>query len=268
MSRIERSLTRARSEQRPLFVPFWVLGDPDEETALAVLRALVDAGADALELGVPFSDPPADGPVIQAAQSRALAAGMTPPRALGLVRRLREHTDIPVFIMAYANLLDAHEGGVDGFAAAASEAGVDALLVPDAPVEESRPFEEACRRHGLCLAQMVTELTSSERLTRIAAAATGYLYVVSRAGTTGTHVGVGARLSDTLTRARAVSSLPLLVGFGVSSAEDVVRVAAAGADGVIVGSALVREAEGETNVLVARVTERARALRGEPDRGP
>lgn len=262
MSRIERALARARAERRPLFVPFWVLGDPDEDTALAVLRALVDAGADALELGVPFSDPPADGPVIQAAQSRALAAGATPPRALALVRRLREHTDIPLFVMAYANLLDAHEGGIDGFAAAAAQAGVDALLVPDAPLEETRPFEEACRRHGLSLAQMVTELTTSERLARIAAHATGYLYVVSRAGTTGTHVGLGARLSDTLTRARAASRLPLLVGFGVSSADDVARVGAAGADGVIVGSALVREADGSPEDLVERVAARARSLGG------
>lgn len=261
MSRLEHALTRARAEDRPLFVPFWVLGDPDEETALSVLLALVSAGADALELGLPFSDPPADGPVIQAAQSRALAAGTTPPRALALVRQLRAHTDVPVLLMAYANLLDAHEGGAEGFVRAARDAGVDALLVPDAPLEETRPFEEACRRHGLSLAQMVTELTPSERLARIAAAATGYLYVVSRAGTTGTHVGLGARLSDTLARARVATNLPLLVGFGVSSPEDVARVAGAGADGVIVGSALVREVEGDATGLVARVTARARALR-------
>jgi tryptophan synthase alpha chain len=261
MNRIDSALARARAEDRPLFVPFWVLGDPDEQTALSVLRALVDAGADALELGLPFSDPPADGPVIQAAQTRALSAGITPPRALALVRRLREHTDVPLLLMAYANLLDAYEGGVEGFAAAASHAGIDALLVPDAPLEETLPFEEACRRQDLCLAQMVTELTPRERLTHIAARATGYLYVVARAGTTGTHAGVGGRLDETIARARSVTGLPLFVGFGVASADDVARVRAAGADAVIVGSALVREADGSAATLAERVGSRAAALR-------
>lgn len=262
MSRLEAALARAREQGRPMFVPFWVLGDPDEGSSFEVLRALVAAGADALELGIPFSDPPADGPVIQAAQTRALAGGMTPSRALSLVARLRLETSIPILVMVYANLALQFEGGLDAFARCAAASGVDVLLVPDAPLEEVSPFEDTCRREGLGLALMVTELTSEARAAQIAAHATGYLYVVSRAGTTGTHAGVGDRLTATLARARGASGLPLFVGFGVSTRTDVARVAASGADGVIVGSALVRLAATPEGELAARVGRAARALSG------
>ncbi len=262
MSRLETAIARAKLDGRPLFVPFWVLGDPDEEASLEVLRALVAAGADALELGIPFSDPPADGPVIQAAQTRALSTGMTPHTALSLVARLREETAIPLFVMVYANLVLQHEGGLSGFVARAVASGVDVLLVPDVPLEETRPFEEECRAAGLGLAQMITELTGHARAEEISARATGYLYVVSRAGTTGTHAGVGERLATTLARARSVSALPLIVGFGVSSHDDVERVVAAGADGVIVGSALVRLAASSEGDLAGRVARAARAIAG------
>jgi len=237
--RIDRALATARAAGRAMFVPFWVLGDPDEESCLAILRAMIDAGADALELGIPFSDPPADGPIVQAAGLRALEAGMTPPRALSIIATLRRETAIPLVLLVYANLVEQHDGGVEGFARAAAEAGLDAILIPDAPLEEAGPYAAACARHGVSLAQMVTETTSEARLARIAEVATGYLYVVSRPGTTGTHAGLGGRLAETIARARQHTTLPLFAGFGISTRADVLAAQAAGADATIVGSALI-----------------------------
>jgi tryptophan synthase alpha chain len=259
--RLHHATERARREGRTLFVPFWVLGDPDEETSLDVLRGLLRAGADVLEVGIPFSDPPADGPVVQAADERALAAGMTPRRALTLIGELRSETETPIVALVYANLVAQYEGGIDGFVRDAAHAGLDALLLADVPLEEHGPFAEASARHAVALAQMVTELTSDARLAEVAEVAEGYLYVVSRLGTTGTHASIGGRLADTLARARRASSLPLFAGFGIATPDDVRAARAAGADGVIVGSALVAlAAEHAADTLPDAVEARARPL--------
>jgi tryptophan synthase alpha chain len=260
--RLSQAIERARQGGRSaVFMPFWVLGDPDEQTSLEVIRGLVRSGADIIEVGIPFSDPPADGPVVQAADVRALARGMTPVRALELVAELRKETEIPITLLVYANLVVQFAGGTEGFIQRAAEAGLDAMIVADVPIEECPPFEQACRRHGVGLAQIVTELTSDSRAREIATHAEGYLYVITRLGTTGTHAGLGANVRETLDRLRRVSSLPLFAGFGIASPADVRAARAAGADGVVVGSALVRLTE-ETppRDLPAAVEERARAL--------
>ncbi len=250
---------RARGEA--VFMPFLVLGDPDPETSLDLARALVRAGADILEFGFPFSDPPADGPVIQAADTRALAAGTTPELCFELLARLRTETDRPFTLLMYWNLI--LQFGVDAFYRRAAEVGVDAVLVADLPLEEAEPAVVAARAQGVAPICIVSELSTDARLAALAPLADGYLYVVTALGITGTRASLGAALAPTLARARAASPLPLLAGFGISTPEHVAEVRAAGADGAIVGSALIRALEarlGNPAAAVAAVETAARAL--------
>jgi tryptophan synthase alpha chain len=237
MDRIAQAFARARSENRACFVAYLCAGDPDLETSLAACRALLANGVDVLELGVPFSDPLADGPTNQLAAQRALESGMTAARVFELVRRIREFSQVPVVFYTYYNLVFAN--GVDAYVRTARAAGVDGLLTLDLPPEEAGEVLTACRKHDLKTVFIVAPTTPDARLPRIAAAATGFIYYVSREGVTGVRDQVAANVPEAVARIRAAAgSLPVVVGFGVSTRAHVAEIAAY-ADGVVIGSALV-----------------------------
>jgi tryptophan synthase alpha chain len=219
-------------------VPFTVLGDPDAETSLAVLRTLVAAGADAVELGVPFSDPIADGPVIQAGVGRALGAGATVASCWRVVSRLRsECADLPIGVLTYANLVV--RAGVGGFYAAAAEAGADSVLVADVPLEEAQPFRAAAEDAGIAFVAMVPHDATPAVVEAVARGSRGYTYVVSRPGVTGADAPPRHDARGLLARLRAAGAAPPLLGFGIGSASQVREALAAGAAGVFCGSAIV-----------------------------
>jgi tryptophan synthase alpha chain len=236
MPRIKDAFDRARAQNRAAFVAYLCAGDPDFETSLAACRAVASSGADILELGVPFSDPLADGLTNQLAAQRALESGMTSARVFELVRKVRESSDIPIVFYTYYNLV--FSNGVDAYIKAARTAGVDAILVLDLPPEESGEASKACKAHGMDTVCIVAPTTPDSRLPRIAAAATGFIYYVSREGVTGVRDQVAGGIPEAVARIRAHSGLPIAVGFGISTRQQVSQVAAQ-ADGVVVGSALV-----------------------------
>jgi len=236
MDRIAQAFARTRRDKRAAFVAYLCAGDPDFDTSLAACRAVIDAGADVLELGVPFSDPLADGLTNQLAAQRALESGMTAARVFELVRRLREKSQVPIIFYTYYNLV--FSNGVDNYVRAAKEAGVDGMLTLDLPPEEADEVQAACARHGLKTVFIVAPTTPAGRLARIGAAATGFIYYVSREGVTGVRDQVAANVPEAVARIREHTSLPVAVGFGISTREQVRQVAKS-ADGVVVGSALV-----------------------------
>ena len=236
MDRIAQAFARTRREKRAAFVAYLCAGDPDFDTSLAACRAVLDAGADVLELGVPFSDPLADGLTNQRAAQRALEGGMTAARVFELVRRIREKSQVPIVFYTYYNLV--FSNGVENYVRAAQEAGVDGLLTLDLPPEEADELLAACASHGLKTVFIVAPTTPASRLPRIAAAATGFIYYVSREGVTGVRDQVAANIPEAVARIRQHTSLPVAVGFGLSTPEQVKQVARC-ADGVVVGSALV-----------------------------
>ncbi|MBM7000329.1 tryptophan synthase subunit alpha [bacterium] len=218
------------------FIPFVTCGDPDLETTERLVLAMADAGADVIELGVPFSDPTAEGPVIQEASLRAIAAGTTPAKVIQMVRRLRARTDVPLVFMTYANVV--YSRGTAAFVREAAAAGVDGLILADVPYEEKAEFEGPCREAGVALISMVAP-TSRERVARIASEADGFLYVISSLGVTGVRSEITTNVGEIVSHARSASDVPCAVGFGVSTPEQAERIAR-DADGVIVGSAIVR----------------------------
>lgn len=227
-----------QKKKGPLFIPFVVLGDPDHKQSLETIRCLVDSGADALELGFPFSDPPADGPVIQAADARALASGITVNDCFQMLKEIRTFTDIPIGLLVYYNLI--LQRGINKFYAECKEYGVDSVLVADLPLEHAVEVTKSADNHKVAPVFMISELTTDKRLEEIAKIAQGYLYVVSYVGITGEHEGVSVeRVAVILERARKHTRLPLFVGFGINTALDAQACITAGADGVIVGSAIV-----------------------------
>lgn len=247
MDRIAATFHRTRSAKRAAFVAYLCAGDPDFDTSIAACNAVIAAGVDVLELGVPFSDPLADGLTNQLAAQRALASGMTTARVLELVRRVRATSDVPIVFYTYYNLVFAN--GVDASVQAAREAGVDGMLVLDLPPEESGEFAAACARHGMKTVMIVAPTTPAARLPKICAAATGFLYYVSREGVTGERSEIAGGIPEAVARIKQHTALPVVVGFGISSAEQV-RTVSRVADGVVVGSALV-------NVIKAHLDQRA-----------
>ena len=247
MDRIASAFARTRAQNRAAFVAYLCAGDPDFETSLEACRAVLAAGADVLEIGVPFSDPLADGLTNQLAAQRALESGMTVARVLELVRRIRESSEVPVVFYTYYNLVFA--AGVEASVRAAKEAGVDGMLVLDLPPEEAGEFAAACRRHDLRTVCIVAPTTPESRLPKICAATSGFVYYVSREGVTGERREMAADIPEAVARIRRHTSLPVVVGFGISTREHV-RAVGRAADGVVVGSALV-------NVIRANLGARA-----------
>lgn len=220
----------------PVLIPYITAGDPTPEATAGYVNALVRGGADIIELGLPFSEPIADGPTIQNAITRALEAGMTPTRFFELVRGL--DVEVPLVVMTYYNLVLRYGDGVESFVEAAAGAGLDGLIIPDLPVEESDPLRAACDRHGVDLIFIVAPTTEGERLDRIMEQVSGFAYVQARLGTTGTRGDVSGQTHDALARLEGYD-IPKAVGFGVSEGEHAREIVRAGADGVVAGSVFV-----------------------------
>ena len=226
-----------KTQGRAALAPFVTAGDPDMETTLAVLESIDRAGASLCELGVPYSDPIADGPVIQSSYTRALATGFTLERLFELSRQATQRVKMPILAMASYSLI--YRRGIDRFVADAKAAGLTGFVVPDLPIEESDQLDAACRQAGLALVRLVTPTTPPERAEAIARKSTGFLYCVSVAGVTGARTDLPAGLIERVEWLRTKTDVPILVGFGISSPEQA-RAVAKVADGVIVGSAVVR----------------------------
>lgn len=260
-NRIERRFARLADEGRAGFVAYVMAGDPDVETALAILKGLPDAGADVIELGFPFSDPMAEGPPIQRASLRSLKAGMTLAGCLDLVRRFREmDSETPIVLMGYLNPLMSF--GFQRFAEAASTAGVDGLIVVDCPPEEADPLTDALQAQGLCLIRLTAPTTDDARLATVVRRTSGFVYYVSVAGVTGVKEADAVAVAPAVERVRAASGLPVAVGFGIRTPERAAAVARV-ADAAVVGSALVDEiaaAVAANQSPVAKVLETARGL--------
>ncbi len=253
MSGIERIAeafaSAAADGRRAALMPYMMGGFPDLETSRAIGLAYAEAGADIVELGVPFSDPLADGPVIHAAATAALREGASLDAVLDVARSIADA--VPVVVMCYANLIFAR--GVERFADALVHAGASGLIVPDLPLEEAPAMMAACDERGLALVPLVAPTTPADRLERIGRLARGFLYTVSLTGTTGERAALDGDLGAVIGRARANTDVPVAVGFGIATPEQAAAAAEAGAQGVIVGSRLVRAAaEGESPVEAVR----------------
>jgi tryptophan synthase alpha chain len=259
MSRIRDTFAKLKHSGCGGFIPFITAGDPDLVTTELLLVELATAGADIIELGVPFSDPVADGEVIQRASERALQNGVTLSDALRCASNAKEHIDTPIVLFSYLNPL--LKTGKNRLADEAKQAGIDAVLITDLIPEEAGPWITAFRDDAVDLIFLVAPTTSDERLTRIAQQATGFIYAVSRAGVTGARNEMARDAEPLVKRVRAVSDLPIAVGFGISTAEQVRQVWRF-ADAAVIGSAIVRQIEklAGSPDLVARVGEFARSL--------
>jgi len=234
MGRIEKAFT---AEKKPAFIGFTVAGDPDKTTCIRIARALIAGGTDILELGVPFSDPVADGPTIQKADERALRAGTTPSTVFEIVREIRKASDVPIVFLTYYNIV--YRRGIERFYREARDAGVDGILIADMPVEESDEICAVASQYSIDPIFLVTQTTSDDRINKIAAKARGYLYLVAVLGVTGVREQVAEEAIDLLHRVRKHTPLPLALGFGISTPAHAQTCTRAGADGVIVGSAIV-----------------------------
>jgi tryptophan synthase alpha chain len=260
--RIGEAFEVARGEGRAALMPYMMAGYPDRESSLAVAAAYADAGADLIELGVPFSDPLADGPTIHAAATAALEAGATLETALEVCESVSGR--VPVVLMAYANMVLA-QGGAAEFARRVADAGAVGAIVPDLPLGEAEDVREAFAHAGLALVPLLAPTTSGERRKRICEVATGFVYVVSTVGTTGEREALPVGLSELIEATKADADVPVAVGFGIGTAEQAAQVGAL-ADGVIVGSRLVRaageagSAEGAADAVAEFLREARSAL--------
>lgn len=260
MGRIQATFERLKQRNETALIPFITAGDPDLATTEAIIHALVENGADLIELGFPFSDPMADGPTIQASSERALAADTTLAGILEMIARIRRHTNVPIVLMGYYNPLLSY--GPERFAADAAEAGVDGLLLVDLPAEESAEILGCLQQAGICLIQLLAPTTPLPRMRRLAAVAEGFIYFVSMTGVTGvSQVDVDA-IREQVLALREMSPVPVAVGFGISTPA---AASAVGnfADAVVVGSALVKvvAAYGTSPELALRVGSLVRSLK-------
>lgn len=235
-TRIDRRFAELREQGGKALVVYLTAGDPSLEQTVEVALALAEAGVDVLEIGMPFSDPVADGPTIQAACHRALSSGVTPEGVFEAIERIRSRSEVPIVIMTYVSLV--HRKGYEAFARRAREAGADGVLVTDLPVRAAETWLTACTAEGLAPIFLVAPTSTDETIRASAEACGGFLYCVSRAGTTGARTSLPEELPQMLRRIRAQTSMPVCVGFGISTTEHV-RAVSALADGAIVGSAMV-----------------------------
>lgn len=263
--RIADAFEKARKENRACFVSYVCAGDPDFETSIEVCRTLVDGGTDILELGVPFSDPLADGLTNQLAAQRALEGGMTAGTVFDFVRRIREFSEVPIVFYTYYNLV--FSGGVERYVDLAVKAGVDGMLTLDLPPEEADDLLRASAEKGMKNIFIIAPTTPAARMEVIAKSASGFVYYVSREGVTGVREDLAGNIREAVTEIKRHTDLPVSVGFGISTGEQVREVAEA-ADGVVVGSALVnciRDNLGDKGAIVkalqSRISELTAGLR-------
>ncbi|MBN1307763.1 MAG: tryptophan synthase subunit alpha [Chitinispirillaceae bacterium] len=272
MNRYEKVFHQLREKNEGAFIPFAVAGDPDIAVSEMILKAYIDGGADILEIGYPFSDPIADGPVNQFAAQRAIDAHITPVSFFRLMKKIRRYSDLPVGLLLYANI--ALHLGCRNFCFAAADAGIDSLLVADMPPEEHGELSRAMSEAGLSRVFIVSELTPPGRMRMICDRVDAFVYVVSRLGTTGTDTTLSGGVRATLSKLKTITDKPLAVGFGISTPPHVGEVIAAGADAAIVGSALVKiieehheAAEALPGLLAKKVRRYKAATRLQPRNG-
>lgn len=231
MSKIAQAFASGKA-----FIPFITCGDPSLEITEQLVYAMAENGADLIELGIPFSDPTAEGPIIQAANVRALAGGVTTDKIFDMVRRIRQKTDIPMVFMTYANVVFSY--GSERFLRTAAEIGMDGLILPDLPFEEKDEFDPLCKQYGLDLISLIAP-TSHERIRMIAADASGFVYCVSSLGVTGVRSDISTDIGAMIDLVKQTKDIPCAVGFGISTPEQAKKMAAL-SDGAIVGSAIVK----------------------------
>lgn len=261
MSRYEAMFATLTEKKQGAFIPFVVLGDPDVKTSMKIIETLVENGADALELGLAFSDPVADGPVIQRADMRVLAAGIKTGDAFSIIRHIRaKYANIPIGVLTYANLV--MNKGVDSFYGVLQESGGDSLLIADVPTLEIAPFLDAAKQHSIDQVMIVPPNVDEERLAFIAKNSRGYVYVVTRSGVTGADSALALSSTSVFEKLKALNAAPALYGFGISTPEHVTAALSAGAAGAISGSALTALIEKQKdNDLFARVAVFTRAMK-------
>ena len=254
MERYDTLFATLKARKEGAFVPFVTLGDPNPGQSLKIIDTLIEAGADALELGIPFSDPLADGPTIQNATLRAFAAGVTPTQCFEMLAAIRQkHPTIPIGLLMYANLV--FNRGIDEFYAECARVGVDSVLVADVPVEESAPFRQAAMRHNVAPIFICPPNADDELLRQIASHGRGYTYLLSRAGVTGAENKAALPLHHLVEKLAEYNAAPPLQGFGISAPEQVSAALGAGAAGAISGSAIVKIIENNVNTPEKMLSE-------------
>lgn len=237
MSKSATDRIRGAFEKGKAFIPFITCGDPDLETTGKLVRVAAESGADLIELGIPFSDPTAEGPVIQGANLRALQGGVTTDKIFDFVKELRKDVEIPLVFMTYANVVFSY--GAEVFIRTCEEIGIDGIILPDLPFEEKDEFAPLCKQYGIALISLIAP-TSDQRIAMIAKEAEGFLYIVSSLGVTGARSEITTDLSSIVKVVRETTDIPCAIGFGISTPEQGKRMAQI-ADGVIVGSAIVKK---------------------------
>lgn len=252
MSNIRKAFEKGKA-----FIPFITCGDPSLEITEQIVYAMERAGADLIELGIPFSDPTAEGPIISQANIRALSAGVTTDKIFELVQKLRKTVRVPMVFMTYANVVFSY--GADRFIRTCCEIGIDGLILPDIPFEEKREFDGLCKQYGLDLISMVAP-TSHERISLIAAGARGFVYCVSSLGVTGTRNDITTDIGAMVKLVKASNDIPCAVGFGISTPEQAKRMVVV-ADGVIVGSAIVKLCAEHGAECVTHIEEYVRLMK-------
>lgn len=239
MKRYQQMFDHLAKQKQGAFVPFITIGDPGPDLSFEIIKTLIDAGADALELGIPFSDPIADGPTIQNANIRALAAGVTPAICFDIIAKVRAYSPtIPIGLLLYSNLVMAR--GIDNFYAQAAAAGVDSVLIADVPLHESKRFRQAAIKHNIAPIYIVPPNIDDEDLRQIASYGRGYTYLLSRAGVTGAETVAAMPTTELIQRIRSYNPAPPLLGFGISTPAHVRSALDSGAAGAISGSAIVK----------------------------
>ena len=251
MNRISKAF-----EDKKAFIPFITCGDPNLETTEQLVYAMERAGASLIELGIPFSDPTAEGPVIQAANVRALSGGVTTDKIFDMVRRIRQKTSIPMVFMTYANVVYSY--GTERFAKAAAEIGMDGLILPDVPFEEKEEFDIVCKKYGIDLISLIAP-TSHDRIRMIAKEASGFVYCVSSLGVTGTRSSITTDIGAMVKLVKEENDIPCAVGFGISTPEQAAKMCQS-ADGAIVGSAIVKLCEKYGKDCVPYVAEYVKSM--------
>jgi len=237
MKTYKQVFSELKEQNRTALIPFFVLGDPDFDTSLDVIKASIDAGADILELGIPFSDPIADGLTIQKADIRALRAGMNVAKALELIRQVKHYKDIPIGLLMYYNLV--YQYGVEKFFNDFHEAGVNSVLIADLSIDDAEEITGPAASAGLDTVFMVTPVTARDRMELVASKTTGFIYTVSVLGVTGSREKLSDMVEGLVGKLKELTDVPVCVGFGISTPEHAAAIAKAGADGVIIGSKIV-----------------------------
>lgn len=251
MTRIAQAFTKKA------FIPFITVGDPDMETSYQIIKAAAENGADLIELGIPFSDPTAEGPVIQAANNRSLASGTTTDKVFKLVEKLREDLTIPLVFMTYANVVFSY--GKERFLDRCKETGIDGIILPDVPYEEREEFLSVCDDRGVDFISLIAP-TSDQRISMIAKEARGFIYIVSSLGVTGTRSEITTDIGKIVEVIRSTTNVPCAVGFGISNPEQAHKMAAL-SDGAIVGSAIIKIMEKYGKDSPSKVGEFVRAMK-------